>query len=254
VEDAIRLADIFSRRGWSSTLGPWVSPESAPPENFSVYCRAIEAINARGIDAYLSIKLSTIGYDEGMFGELLSRGGGMRIHCDSIGPESADRTMAVVGRAAAAHPNVGSTLPAGWRRSPTDAARLAEWGVAVRIVKGQWGDPGGRVDDIRSAFVGVARALAGRGVRVGVATHDVRVARESISLLTAAGTPCDMEQISGLPQNCAPVARSLGVPFRVYIPFGYPYLPYNIWQVRTRPAVAMWVLRDFIAGKHRPVT
>ena len=190
-----------------------------------------------------------------MFGELLSRGRatGLRIHCDSIGPESADPTMAMVGKAAATYPNVGSTLPAGWRRSPADAVKLAEWGVAVRIVKGQWSDPGGPVSDIRLDYVALARTLAGKGIRVGVATHDRRVAQESISLLVAAGTPCDMEQISGLPQNCASIARSLGVPFRVYIPFGYPYLPYNIWQVRTRPAVAMWALRDFIAGKHRPV-
>ena len=255
VGDAIRLAELFSGRGWSCAIGPWVSPDSTPRDNFSIYCLAIDAIVARGLDGYLSIKLSTIGYDEGMFGELLARGRGarVRIHCDSIGPESADPTMAMVGKAAAAHTNVGSTLPAGWRRSPTDALRLAEWGVAARIVKGQWSDPGGRVNDIRSCYVGLARTLAGKGIRVGIATHDRRVARESISLLVAAGTPCDMEQLSGLPQNCASIARSLGVPFRVYIPYGYPYLPYDIWQVRARPAVAIWALRDFIAGKHRPV-
>jgi proline dehydrogenase len=190
-----------------------------------------------------------------MFADLLARGdaAGMRVHSDSIGPESADPTMAMIGKAAARHRNVGATLPAGWRRSAMDAARLLEWGVAVRIVKGQWADPAGPVADIRSAFVEVARALAGGKGKVGVATHDRRVARESIALLTGAGTPCDMEQISGLPQNCASLARSLGVPFRVYIPYGHPYLPYNIWQARTRPAVAFWAMRDFISGKHRPI-
>lgn len=247
------MAEICSRRGWASVLGPWVAPGNSPRENFTIYLRAVESIAARRLDAYLSIKLSTIGYDAGMFAELLDRGqaSGIRIHCDSIGPESAEPTMSAVGRAAASHTNIGSTLPAGWRRSVRDAPVLADWGVAIRIVKGQWGDPAGRIPDIREAYVAIARSLAGRPNRIGIATHDRRVARESLSLLAAAGTPCDMEQISGLPQNCVSVARSLGVPFRVYIPYGYPYLPYNIWQVRTRPAVALWAVRDFIAGKHR---
>ena len=190
-----------------------------------------------------------------MFAELLSRAepSGMRVHSDSIGPESADRTMEMVGTAAARFRNVGATLPAGWRRSRTDAARLAEWGVAVRIVKGQWSDPAGPVPDVRAAYLDVAKALAGTAATVGVATHDRRVAAGSLSVLRAAGTPCEMEQISGLPWNCAALASAAGVPYRLYIPYGFPYLPYNIWHVRTRPAVAFWAMRDFIAGKHRSV-
>ena len=255
VDDALRMADIFSARGWSCVLGPWVPPDSTPRQNFSTYCLAVDAIVARRLDAYVSIKLSTIGYDATLFGELLTRGreAGVRVHCDSIGPESAELTMAVVERAAAVHPNVGSTLPAGWRRSPLDAMRLAGLGVALRLVKGQWADPEGAIGGLGPAFVDLARALAGKGTTVAIATHDRRVARESLSILTASGTACEMEQISGLPQNCAGVAAALAVPFRVYIPYGYPYLPYNIWQVRARPTVALWALRDFIAGRHRPV-
>ncbi len=250
------MADIFSARGWSVVLGPWVAPGSTPRRNVSTYGLAIDAIAARRLDAYVSIKLSTIGYDGALFGELLDRGkgAGVRVHCDSIGPDSADLTMAAVERAAETHSNVGSTLPAGWRRSPLDAMRLAGMGVAVRIVKGQWSDPDGPVGDLRGAFVGLAGALAGKGTTVSIATHDRRVARESLSILKGSGTPCEMEQISGLPQNCASVASELAVPFRVYIPYGYPYLPYNIWQVRARPTVALWALRDFIVGRHRSVS
>jgi proline dehydrogenase len=249
------MAELFSGRGWSCAIGPWVSPDNTPRDNYSIYAGAIDAIIAGGVNGYLSIKVSTIGYDDAMLSGLLSRAvtGGVRVHCDSIGPESADATMKMVEKAAATHRNLGSTIPAGWRRSAQDALRLSEWGVAIRIVKGQWSDPGGPVKDVRSSFVDLARLLAGRGSRVGIATHDRRVARQALPLLVAAGTPCDMEQISGLPQNCESIARSLGVPFRVYIPYGYPYLPYNIWQVRARPAVAFWALRDFISGRHRPV-
>lgn len=236
-------------------IGPWVAPDRSPGQNLALYREAVDALTARRLDGYLSIKLSTLGYDDGMFTELLAHAApsGIRVHSDSIGPESAGPATAMIGRAAARFTNVGATAPAGWRRSPADAAKFVEWGVAVRIVKGQWADPAGAVPDIRASFLALAGVLAGGKGRVGVATHDRKVAAPALSLLAAAGTPCDMEQISGLPGNCAPLAASAGVPYRVYIPYGFPYLPYNIWQVKARPAVAFWVLRDFIAGRHRAV-
>jgi len=255
VGDALRLAELYRARGWLCTLGPWVAPESTPAENLALYVEGVETLAARGIDGYLSVKLSTLGYDDGMFADLLARGAasGVRIHADSIGPGSADQTMAMIGKAASRFRNIGATLPAGWRRSVADAARLVEWGVAARIVKGQWADPAEPVPDIRVAFIAVARALTASTATVAVATHDRVVAADSLVILRTASTPCNMEQISGLPPTCADLASTLGVPFRVYIPYGFPYLPYNIWTVRTRPAVAFWALRDFIAGKHRVV-
>lgn len=255
VSDAVGMARVFSDMGWHCTLGAWAAPDSTPRENFILYCRGIEALAASGLDGYFSIKLCTLGYDRAMFEELagLAAGHDIRVHCDSMDPLTADRTMSIIGQAHARYENIGSTLPAGWRRSRPDAEKLADWGVPVRIVKGQWGDPDRRVTDIRAAFVTLAGQLAGRGLRISVATHDRSVALRSLALLTGAGTDCEMEQISGLPQNCSAIAGAAGVPFRVYIPYGFPYLPYNIWQVRTRPAVALWALRDFIAGKHRRV-
>ncbi len=249
------MAMVFARNGWRCALGAWVSPESAPRENFALYSESVEALAGSGLTGYLSVKLASLGYDQALFGELVGAAArrGVRIHCDSVGPESVDRTMDVLEKAGALSEHLGSTLPAGWRRSPADAEKLAALGVAVRIVKGQWGDPERRVGDLRAAFVGLAGKLSGRGVPVSVATHDRVVARRSLDLLTRSGTDCELEQISGLPLNCAPIASEAGVPFRVYIPFGYPYLPYNIWQIRTRPVVALWALRDFIAGRHRSV-
>lgn len=249
------MARAFSARGWHCTLGAWAAPESTPRENFNLYTRGIEALAASGLNGYFSIKLCTLGYDRAMFEDLvdLAAGKNLRVHCDSMDPQTADRTMSIIRQMNARSEHIGSTLPAGWRRSAPDAEKLADWGVAVRIVKGQWGDPDRRIADIRAAFVGLAEKLAGRGLRISVATHDRSVALRSLALLTAAGTECEMEQISGLPQNCAAIAGAAGVPFRVYIPYGFPFLPYNIWQVRTRPAVALWVLRDLIVGKHRRV-
>lgn len=243
------------RRGWSCAIGPWVAPDSPPAENAALYRAVVDRIAAERLDAYLSIKPSTLGFDPGLFDDLLRRGApaGVRIHCDSIGPEAADPTMRLIERAARDHRNIGSTVPAGWRRSPGDALRLAELGVAIRIVKGQWPDPGGRISGIAREFVGLARLLAGKGASVAPATHHRRSARRALEILTAAGDPCEVEQISGLPWNCAGIAREFGVPFRVYIPFGYPYLPYDIRQVRARPAVVLWALRDFAAGRHRKI-
>ena len=255
LEDALRIAGVVAARGWSCAIGPWVGPDGNPESNAGLYARTIDAIASGRPDAYLSIKLSTLGYDNDRFFALLERAArsGTRVHADSLGPETADRTMAMIAAAAARFTNVGTTLPAGWRRSVADAAALSRLGVNVRIVKGQWPDPAGRIPDIRSAFVRVAEALAGGAGTVGVATHDRPLAVRVLGLLASSGTPCEMEQISGLPWNCAATAASAGVPFRLYVPFGHPYLPYGLRTVRVRPAVALWAARDFIAGRHRRV-
>lgn len=75
----------------------------------------------------------------------------------------------------------------------------------------------------------------------------------SISLLELqrTKTPCEMEQLSSLPQNCACLAQSLHVPFRIYVPFGHPSLPCDFGQILARPQIFGWVLRDILMGKHR---
>ena len=78
-----------------------------------------------------------------------------------------------------------------------------------------------------------------------VATHDPELAERALAILVSAGTPCELEQLRGLPRrrSCA-VARALGVPVRIYLPFGPGWWPYAIDRALARPYLPLWALRD----------
>jgi proline dehydrogenase len=145
--------------------------------------------------------------------------------------------------------DIGCTLPGRWRRSPNDAHWASDHGLCVRVVKGEWPDPREPQRNPRAGFLEVIDALAGRARRVGVATHDVALARAAIRRLQAAGTPCGLELLYGLPmRESIRHARELGIDVRVYVPYGEAYMPYALSQIRRRPRMLLWLLNDLAAG------
>lgn len=256
LRDALHIRQEAAHRGWMCTLAYWSGPDDTPAAVVRTSMAALESLLADATGGYLSVKVPALGYDIGAITALLQRAepSGVRIHFDAMDPESAERTFDILRKCAASHTNIGCTLPARWRRSLDDAEALAGMGIPIRIVKGQWQDPLHRRIDVRRQFLEIVRRLADSASIVAVATHDRPLARRSLTLLKESGRSCEMEQMSGLPQNCRHLAHELGVPFRIYIPFGYPSLPYDIRQVRARPAVIAWALRDAVAGKHRPLS
>jgi proline dehydrogenase len=61
-----------------------------------------------------------------------------------------------------------------------------------------------------------------------------------------------LEILYGLPaQRQIALARELGVAVRMYLPYGSAYLPYCLGQLRRRPRLAWWLLRDAVANRLR---
>jgi proline dehydrogenase len=73
---------------------------------------------------------------------------------------------------------------------------------------------------------------------------------EAVGRLIAAGTDCEVELLYGLPLKPATAAaRSLGVPVRVYVPYGRSWLPYAMREARTNPRTLWWLARDAALGR-----
>ncbi len=82
---------------------------------------------------------------------------------------------------------------------------------------------------------------------VGVATHDLTTARSALGRLRDAGTPATLELLYGLPMvRQLDLAREFAVGVRVYIPYGEAYLPYCLSQLKRRPWLAWWLVRDAV--------
>jgi proline dehydrogenase len=259
LKDAIRACHRFSERGVASTIGYWNGDDDTTEKVVNTYVAALDVLLIERLDCYLSIKAPAIGFDRGLSAEVVKAGekAGVGIHFDSLAPEDADRTFELIvesarslsGLSPGRSPGIGCTLPGRWRRSINDAALAIDAGVRVRVVKGQWVDPGAPEIDLREGFLAVIDQLAGKARHVAVATHDPPLAREALRRLLASGTPCEMELLFGLPsKSVMQIARELGVRVRLYIPYGHSWLPYAFSQIQKNPRILWWVIRDTIWG------
>jgi len=253
IEDALRVCHWLSDQALASTIGFWDGPESAPPDVAKQYLTSVDMIARENLDSYLSIKAPSIHYDWDLLAKVLDRSveTGIRVHFDSLGPETVDESFALIEKASARRSGLGCTLASRWVRSVDDAQWAVEMKLGVRVVKGQWADPAAPKLDARANYLAIIDRLAGRVPRVAVATHDVPLLRESLKRLRAANSFCEVELLFGLPVRPGiRVAREMGVPARLYVPYGEAYLPYTLSQARQRPLVFWWIVKDTLLARN----
>ena len=231
--DALRREQELRRQGLETAIGYWNGGNENPDAVAATYCAAVDALADRP-DVQYSIKATALDLDAGRIDALAERArqAGVPLHFDSLAPEAATSLLE-----AAVRTGGGVTLPGRWSRSPADAERLASGELPVRVIKGQWPDPAAPRLDPREGYLAVIDRLAGRRGRVAVATHDGPLAGAALSRLRAAGTPCELQLLLGLPKDRSlAAARKAGVSTRVYVSYGVPYLPYGLRGVLRHPS------------------
>lgn len=249
--DALQLAERLAADGQACTLGYFNAAHDTVAAVAAECAAIVDAAAQLSPPGYLSLKAPAFGFDLPAMAPLLARARerAMRVHFDSHDIASADATLHCVEQAVAQGNATGLTLPARWPRSQADAERAIALGLRVRLVKGEWPDPAAPGADPRAGLLALAGRLAGRAAEVAVATHDPLLARQALLRLQAAATRCELELLNGLPRRAVlEVARELGVPVRVYIPYGIPWRPYALRRLGENPRIAWWLLHDAAAG------
>jgi proline dehydrogenase len=251
LEDALGVAARLAPEGMASTLGYFHSPADSPRAVAQTSLSIVDAVAQLEPKAYVSIKAPACRYDPKLIASIALRARDKNIlaHFDSHEHHTSDATLECVRQAVALGARVGVTLPGRWRRSVADAEQACRLGIRTRVVKGEWADPGDPQKDRRHGFLEVVECLAGRVPEVAIATHDPWLARESLSRLQAAGTPCELELLNGLPKRALlPIAREFSVPVRIYIPFGIAWRPYALSKLGDNPRMLWWLIQDGAQG------
>jgi proline dehydrogenase len=253
VGDALSVAQRLAEQGLRHALGYWnggsQTPREVADELLAGVATLAPTVNGSPADGYVSIKTPAFDFDHELGAKVAKAAAvaGVLLHCDAQDAAAADQTLELIASGALPAERTGTTLPGCWARSLDDADRAVELGLArLRVVKGQFPLPGRAGTDPTLGYAGVVERLAGSANRVAVATHDPVLARHALGRLLDAGTPCELELFYGLP--LAPgraVADELGVPVRIYVPWGYPSLPY---EVSTSPRSVGWLTRDVVLG------
>lgn len=249
-EQAIDVARDLRDRQILSTVGYWNADSESPERVATTYLSLLDFLAPAGLDAYVSVKAPALQYDRLLTGRIVCQADNLRVHFDAHEPDTADLTFALVADLTRTHPGatLGLTLPARWRRSLRDAELAIHWRTPVRIVRGQW--EGDDHPSWQQGFLGLVDRLAGRARSVSIASHNVPLAREALRQLRAAGTPCDLELLYGLPVAASlAMARDEDVPVRVYVPYGHAFLPYALHQILRNPRIVFWLLRDLATGR-----
>ena len=250
LSDAIGFARTLERDGMSSTIAYWNGLGEDPANVSQAYLSAIDASADAGTRTYVSIKAPALSMSQ-TFTDALARRcreRGIGLHFDSLSLEHQTPTFGLIERLVPTGVTLGCTLPGRFSQSLDDAERAIAHRLRVRVVKGQWEDPRHTIEP-RLGFMAVIDRLAGRAAHVSVATHDPELAEEALARLAARGTPAELELLLGLPVHGArEVARRLNVPVRVYIPYGYAWLPYALSAARKNPRILLWIMEDAVRG------
>jgi proline dehydrogenase len=261
-DDALEVCFWAQDHDYGCILSPWADMESngqqGKPRKLRMFERFksdIDLLKSHELNAYLSIKLDALGYDFGLFRDLVDYAAEHKVHLhiDSLAPESTATKFRFLEKVPDYHNWLGCTLPSRWLRSLTDANRAIDMQLAVRIVKGQWQDPNQPIDE-RANYLALTNKLAGRVPYIGIATHDLPLARQALQRLSTVQLHFEFEQFFSLPLNGMGLADELSVPYRLYVAYGHPAIPYNYRFAMTRPSLAAWMVSDYVFELKRPWT
>lgn len=244
---AMRICSRLQARELRATLGHFPGSRDNPASIAEANIALAHCFRGASADAYLSVKAPPLGFDRAHLQAIaqVAAASGLPLMFDAHAPHQAEPTHSLFEEVLARFPGTGCVLPARWIRSMADAACFRDTTARLRIVKGEWADPEWGDRDIEANYLGLVTRLAGRAGPVSVATHSPHLAERALAILLNAGTPCELEQLRGLPmRRTTAIARRLGVPVRVYVPFGAGWLPYAADKALARPYLPKWMIRD----------
>jgi proline dehydrogenase len=229
-------------------LGEDVETESAARAIAAKERRALEEIEARGLDATLSVKLSALGLavDEELCFELLlalvaaASEKRSAVLIDMEHSEATEATLRLYRRLRElGYESVGLALQARLRRTLDDIEDLAPLSPRISICKGTYEESPRAVvereSQVRERFLRAISRLADSASMIGISTHDRDLIRESRRLLSTAGLARDRYEIQtlfGVAPRLEDELVSAGEPVRVYVPYGEDWYPYVLRRLR----------------------
>jgi len=274
LEDALRVVSELNRRGAMATidlLGEEVSERDKALAAVEEYLRVFAAIQERGLDSNVSIKLTLLGLkvDEGFCRDNVAtiaaaaRARGNFVRIDMEDSSCTDATLRIYRELQARHGNLGVVLQAYMRRTLGDIAELESrpqgspgGGANVRLCKGIYVEPR-RIawkgyETVRANFVRALEKLIETGVYPAIATHDEYLAAAATALIDRHGLRRDQyefQMLLGVDQELREILIAAGHRLRVYVPYGRDWYPYSIRRLRENPEVARHVLRALLARR-----
>jgi proline dehydrogenase len=279
VDDAIRVIQALNERGINATLDHLgentTNPEEAQQSTEEVL-HALRAIDAAGVRANVSLKLSQIGI---VLAEELCRQNLLRIlqeaerlnnfiRIDMEDSSLTERTVAMyLWARQQGFDNTGIVIQSYLYRSGQDVAAILACGGRVRLCKGAYDEPSSvafpKKSEVDASFDELAVQLmqgaqqfeqpeissSGRVPPIpALATHDearVRLAKAAARRLGVPKGALEFQMLYGIRRELQDGLAAEGYPVRVYVPYGDRWYPYFMRRLAERPENLWFFVSNF---------
>jgi proline dehydrogenase len=264
LDDARRVVAALNAEGMRATVDVLGEEITRPEEAEAIaraYGDALEAIEADGLEANISIKLTGFGLKldaelcrslvRGLVADAAARGIFVRI--DMEDSSTTDATLELYRALRdAGHDGVGIVLQAALRRTLADIADLALLRPSVRLCKGIYVEPDAIAyqgfDEVRASFVSSLDALLETDARVAIATHDEWLIERALERVPGLDRGAyELQMLLGVRSDRARELVAAGHPVRIYVPYGHQWYEYSLRRLQENPKVAGYVAKDVIA-------
>jgi proline dehydrogenase len=269
VDEVIAACERVNHEGIAATLdslGESVTTEAEAQRSADIYHQLLDAIEARKLNANVSVKLSQVGMDfdpvlaERIVGEMVAHAAQVHsfVRIDMEGSPYTEATIAMTERLAQKYPGaVGTVLQAYLFRTDTDTDRLLRQGIRIRLCKGAYKE-GPEVAfpdkaDVDANYVELMKRMVtysnnGRGVFCGIATHDEAIVDKMRAFVTERKIDkhaFEFQMLYGVRRDLQRRLAAEGYGVRVYIPFGPEWYPYFMRRLAERPANVLFLAKNF---------
>ena len=267
LDDAIAVVRGLNARGASASLdhlGENVTELAQAQAAATTYQAAIDRIEADGLQANISVKLTQLGLDlpgdddADLIDKVVARAAaaGTSVTLDMEDHRYTDRTIDTCVRLAAQYPGrVGVAVQAYLHRTPADLARLTQADLHVRLCKGAYREPRAvayrRAARVDAAFASLAVQLLESDAYAMIATHDHRLiehAKRQIRTLGRARDTYEFQMLYGIRRELQQQLLDEGHRLRVYLPFGDAWYAYLMRRIAERPANVRFFLESLARG------
>ncbi len=270
VEEAVRAVQGLHEKGCLATvgmLGEFATDERRCRERLEEYKQALDALEERGLDYRVAVKLTDLGLtlDKDLCRKnleeilLYAKERGRFLEVDMEESALVSATLDMVLDAHERHGNTGAVVQAYLRRTLGDVQRLVEAGVpSVRLVKGTYVESKAAAYTdfgiIRDNYVLVLEELMRGGAYVGIATHDEHLVWHALRLvhqLSLAEDRYEFQMLMGVQEELRSILVGAGHRVRVTVLFGKDWYEYSLRRLKENPQIAGHVTRDVLGSVAR---
>lgn len=266
VDDALRAAEELKAQGLPTILtqlGENLANENDARQVTEHYLDVLDKIEERKLDAYLSVKLTQLGFDlnerlcEDNLIALAERASKFRkpVWVDMEGSAYVQRTIDLFKRVRTHYPNVGLCLQAYLHRTPRDLHEMLTHNAALRIVKGAYKEPPPVAlqakKDVDELYFKLSRDILEGGpkdgLRPALGTHDLALLnriKAELPRLNVSKDDFEIQMLYGIQSEAQLRLAKEGFRVRVLISYGSSWFPWYMRRLAERPANVWFVVKN----------